>query len=148
MKKSNFIHELYPQGTVLSFLFDKRRRKNRSLAWSVAIRREYWILHLSSSIPHLVVKKLSTKIEMFLADMQGWRGPRQTREIYCKTLIQWCKRTRPFFFKRVRLSSDFIVLRNFVIVALEMEYTMYHCSTEIFWYNTKFFLQNYCCNNR
>lgn len=100
MKKSNFIHELYPQGTVLSFLFDKRRRKNRSLAWSVAIRREYWILHLSSSIPHLVVKTLSTKIEMFLADMQGWRGPRQTREIYCKTLIQWSKRTRPFFFKR------------------------------------------------
>lgn len=27
MKKSNFIHELYPQGTVLSFLFDKRKRK-------------------------------------------------------------------------------------------------------------------------
>lgn len=113
MKKSNFIHELYPQGTVLSFLFDKRKRKNRSLAWSVAIRREYWILHLSSSIPHLVVKTLSTKIEMFLADMQGWRGPRQTREIYCKTLIQWCKRTRPFFF----LKSPFVL--------------RFHCSSEL-----------------
>lgn len=147
MKKSNFIHELYPQGTVLSFLFDKRRRKNRSLAWSVAIRREYWILHLSSSIPHLVVKTLSTKIEMFLADMQGWRGLRQTRDLL-QNLNSMMQKNTSFFFKRVRLSSDFIVLRNFVIVALEMAYTMNHCSTEIFCYKTKFFLQNYCCNNR
>lgn len=143
MKKSNFIHELYPQGTVLSFLFDKRKRKNRSLAWSVAIRREYWILHLSSSIPHLVVKTLSTKIEI-----AGVTRAETNQRDLLQNLNSMMQKNTSFFFKRVRLSSDFIVLRNFVIVALEMEYTMYHCSTEIFWYNTKFFLQNYCCNNR